>query len=148
MINNNESRRYLDVTPEAGRDFVMRKIPGEIVMLNLLRFRETADYSATPDLAPPTPISGAEAFQRYIDHTLPFLRETGGDILFLGKGGKFLIGPDWERWDMVALIRQQSVDSFLSFASHKGYLRGLGHRTAALEDSRLFPLKEMGKPVE
>ena len=112
-------------------------------MLNLLRFRETADYSATPDLRPQTPISGADAFQRYIDHTLPFLRETGGDILFLGKGGKFLIGPEIERWDMVALIRQQSVDSFLSFASNEGYLKGIGHRTAALEDSRLLPLEEL-----
>jgi len=40
-------------------------------MLNLLRFREVADYRATPALAPPAPISGADAFQRYIDHTLP-----------------------------------------------------------------------------
>jgi hypothetical protein len=143
MVNNNEKNRYLDVTQEAGRDFVMRKIPGEIVMLNLLRFRETADYSATPDLTPPTPISGADAFQRYIDHTLPYLRETGGDILFIGKGGKFLIGPDSERWDMAALICQHSVDSFLSFASHEGYLKGIGHRTAALEDSRLLPLEKL-----
>ncbi len=143
MTNKNGTKPYLDVTQEAGRDFVMRRILGEIVMLNLLRFRETADYSATPDLRPPTPISGADAFRRYIDHTLPFLRETGGDILFLGKGGKFLIGPETERWDMVALIRQQSVDSFLSFASNEGYLKGLGHRTAALEDSRLLPLEEL-----
>jgi hypothetical protein len=143
MTNRNETKPYLDVTQQAGRDFVMRKISGEIVMLNLLRFREIADYSATPDLCPPTPISGENAFQRYIDHTLPILRETGGDIVFLGKGGQFLIGgPESERWDMVALIRQQSVNSFLSFASHEGYLKGLGHRTAALEDSRLLPLVE------
>lgn len=134
---------YLDVTQEAGRDFVLRGIPGEIVMLNLLRFREIADYSATPDLRPQTPISGMDAFQRYIDHTLPFLREAGGDILFLGKGGKFLIGPETERWDLAALIRQRSVDSFLSFASNKDYLKGIGHRTAALEDSRLLPLVEV-----
>ena len=143
MTNKNEIKSYIDVTQEAGRDFVMRKIPGEIVMLNLLRFRETADYSATPDLCPQTPISGVDAFQHYIDHTLPFLRETGGDIVFLGKGGKFLIGPETERWDMAMLIRQQSVNSFLSFASHEGYLKGIGHRTAALEDSRLLPLEEL-----
>ena len=71
---------YLDATQESGRDFVMRRMQGEIVMLNLLRFREVADYAATPELAPSNPISGAEAFQRYIDHTLPYLRETGGDL--------------------------------------------------------------------
>lgn len=140
MTRKDETRSYIDVTQEAGRDFVMRKIPGEIVMLNLLRFREIADYSTSPELRPRTPISGEAAFQRYIDHTLPFLRKTGGEIVFLGRGGKFLIGPESERWDMVMLIRQQSVNAFLSFASHEGYLKGIGHRTAALEDSRLLPL--------
>lgn len=92
MTNKGEPSVYLDVTQEAGRAFVMRRIQGEVVMLNLLRFRATADYSATPELAPREPISGEEAFRRYMDHTLPHLRETGGDIVFLGKGGPFLIG--------------------------------------------------------
>ena len=135
--------RYLDVTQEAGRAFVMRRIAGSVVMLNLLRFRETADYSASPALAPAEPISGAEAFRRYIEHTLPYLRETGGELLFLGSGGPFLIGPDDERWDMAMLVKQASVESFLAFSAHEGYLAGLGHRTAALEDSRLLPLSEM-----
>ncbi|HWZ60180.1 MAG TPA: hypothetical protein VNW46_14480 [Gemmatimonadaceae bacterium] len=137
-----ETVRYLEPTQDSGRAFVTRQIAGPVVMLNLLRFRETADYSATPHLAPPHPISGADAFQRYIDHTLPYLRETGGDVVFLGTGGRFLIGPESERWDMMMLVRQQSVASFLSFASHDAYLAGLGHRTAALEDSRLLPLVE------
>jgi hypothetical protein len=57
-------------------------------MLNLLRFRDIADYSETPELMPSESISGAEAYQKYIDHTLPFLKESGGDSVFLGKGGK------------------------------------------------------------
>jgi hypothetical protein len=135
--------RYLEPTQESGRAFVMRKMTGSIVMLNLLRFRETADYAASPELAPSTPISGAAAFERYIEHTLPYLRESGGDLLFLGSGGQFLIGPPDERWDLAMLVRQQSVESFLAFASHEAYLAGIGHRTAALEDSRLLPLSEV-----
>ena len=131
---------YLDPTQESGRDFIMRGIKGPVTMLNMLRFRAVADYSASPDLAPETPISGAQAFQRYIEHTMPFLKETGGELVFLGEGGKFLIGPQDEHWDMVMLVRQTSVESFLSFANHQPYLVGLGHRTAALEDSRLLPL--------
>ncbi|MFZ0008696.1 MAG: hypothetical protein WAK94_10690 [Steroidobacteraceae bacterium] len=142
MTSEDQGTRYLEPTQDSGRAFMMRKIIGEVVMLNLLRFRDIADYSATPQLAPALPISGAEAFQRYIDHTLPFLRESGGDLLFLGQGGDLLIGPQNERWDLVMLIRQQSVESFLAFASHRPYLAGIGHRTAALEDSRLLPLTE------
>lgn len=137
---------YLDPTEDAGRLFVRRAFPGPLVMLNLLRFRETADYLNSPDLAPGTPISGADAFDRYIRHTLPFLRESGGDLLFLGAGGPFLIGPAAEIWDMAMLVRQASVAAFLAFASHEGYRAGLGHRTAALADSRLLPLSETPLP--
>lgn len=131
---------YLEPTWEAGRAFMARQLQDSVVMLNLLRFRTVADYSAAPDLAPPKAVSGAEAFQRYIEHTLPYLRESGGEVLFLGHGGDFLIGPPNERWDMAMLVRQQSVASFMAFASHEAYLAGIGHRTAALEDSRLLPL--------
>jgi hypothetical protein len=133
----------LEPTQEAGRAFWQRGITGPVVMLNLLRFREIADYSADPALAPATPISGAAAFDRYIAHTLPYLRESGGEILFLGAGGRFLIGPAEERWDQAMLVRQSSVQSFMAFADNAGYRAGLGHRTAALEDSRLLPLAEL-----
>jgi uncharacterized protein (DUF1330 family) len=133
---------YLDVTEEAGRAFFTRRITGPVVMLNLLRFRAQADYLATPHLAPPEPIDGATAYKRYIEHTLPFLRKSGGDVTFLGRGGPFLIGPPDERWDAALLVRQRSVADFMAFASDKEYLAGVGHRTAALEDSRLLPLVE------
>jgi hypothetical protein len=111
-------------------------------MLNLLRFRDVADYSATPALAPQVPISGEQAYRLYIEHTLPFLKASGGELLFYGRGGDLLIGPTSERWDAAMLVRQPTVASFLAFASNQGYLSGIGHRTAALEDSRLLPLVE------
>lgn len=111
-------------------------------MLNLLKFREIADYSKSPGLAPPKSISGREAFQLYYDHTLPHLQESGGEVLFIGDGGGFLIGPESERWDLVMLVRQSSLQSFFQFASNEAYLAGLGHRIAALEDSRLLPIIE------
>ncbi|MBK8347038.1 MAG: DUF1330 domain-containing protein [Saprospiraceae bacterium] len=134
--------KYLMPTQEAGRNFVMRQIQGSVIMLNLLRFRKIADYSATPDLNPNEPISGEQAYKLYIEHTIPFLTISGGEILFMGKGGNFLIGPTDEYWDAVLLIRQKSVKSFLSFESDQDYMKGIGHRTAALEDSRLLPLVE------
>jgi hypothetical protein len=45
------------------------------------------------------------------------------------------------------LVRQSSMQSFLAFAQDAGYLAGLGHRTAALADSRLLPLVEMPVPA-
>ncbi len=134
------TRTYLEPTQESGRDFFTRGITGSVVMLNLLRFRPVADYSANPSLAPAAPISGEAAYQLYMEHTLPFLEASGGEVLFYGKGGPFLIGPRDERWDAAMLVRQSSVEAFLAFASNQAYLSGIGHRLAALEDSRLLPL--------
>jgi hypothetical protein len=134
---------YLMPTQEAGRDFVMRKIKGHVIMLNLLRFRKIADYSTSPELMPDEPISGKEAYQLYIDHTLPFLKSSGGEILLMGEGGNYLIGPTNESWDLMLLIKQNSVESFLAFESNQEYMKGIGHRTAALEDSRLLPINEI-----
>ncbi len=132
---------YLEVSEAAGRSFVLRGITGPVVMLNLLRFRDVADYSAAPDLAPDHPITGAEAYQRYTDETAPFLAASGGKVLFAGTGGPWLIGPGDETWDYALLVEQASVDSFLAYAQNPDYLRILGHRTAALRDSRLLPLE-------
>lgn len=132
---------YLEPTQEAGRAFFMRGITGRVVMLNLLRYRTVADYSAAPQLAPAQPISGEAAYRLYMNHTLPFLKQSGGNVLFFGKGGPFLVGPDNERWDAALLVEQSSPAAFLAFASNTDYLAGIGHRTAALEDSRLLPLE-------
>lgn len=133
---------FLEPTQESGRAFFMREIIGSVVMLNLLRFRATADYSASPELAPMAPITGEAAYRLYMNHTLPHLNASGGKLLFLGHGGSFLIGPAEERWDAAMLVQQQSAAAFMAFASNREYLLGMGHRTAALEDSRLLPLQE------
>ena len=139
---------FLEATDESAVEFFSRGISGPVTMLNLLCFRDVADYSGNPALKPESEISGREAFQKYIDHTLPFLNDTGGDIRFLGEGGKFFVGPQDENWDLVMLIQQNSMADFIDFATNEDYLSGIGHRTAALIDSRLLPLLELpGKNI-
>lgn len=137
---------YLDPTDEGVHRLFARGITGPFTMLNLLRFRDRADYAGFPELAPPAPISGREAYDLYIRHTLPFLTATGGSVQFLGDGGHNFVGPSDERWDAVMLIRQASVADFIAFATNDAYLAGAGHRTAALEDSRLVPVVERALP--
>ena len=137
---------YLEPTNENAVLLFQRGITGPVTMLNLLRFREEADYSAFPDLAPGAPISGREAYDRYVEHTEPFLAALGGELRFLGSGGHYLIGPLDERWDVAMLVRHQSVEAFLGMAQNQEYLAGLGHRVAALEDSRLLPIVEQDQP--
>ncbi|GHE04329.1 hypothetical protein U879_00485 [Defluviimonas sp. 20V17] len=46
-----------------------------MVMLNLLSFRDIADYRSNPGLAPPAPISGAKAYDLHAVATLPMLED-------------------------------------------------------------------------
>ena len=134
---------YLDPTDRTVISLMQRGIQGEVVMLNLIKLRATADYSGFPELAPDSPISGRDAYQLYVDHTRPYLAASGGELLYLGEGGDYLIGPDGEGWDLAMLVRQKSVDAFLAYAQNPEYMSGNGHRSAAVADSRILPLASL-----
>jgi uncharacterized protein (DUF1330 family) len=133
---------YLEPTRKTGRLLFERRTEGPITMLNLLRFRDTADYTAPPELAPEIGITGREAYDPYMEHTLSFLEAAGGKVSLIGHGGPNLIGPPEERWDLVLLVKHASLEAFMGMANDAGYLAGLGHRTASLADSRPLPIIE------
>lgn len=136
----NSATSYLEVTPEQGARFFGRAQGGPVVMLNLLRFRERADYSHAPDHEPEIGTTGRAAYEHYSAAIEPMLRAGGGEVLFSGTADGFLIGPMEERWDHVMLVRQASAELFLAFASDPEAQRAGIHRTAALLDSRLLPI--------
>ncbi len=70
-------RQQRRAAQEAGRMFVQRGFAGRVVMLNLLKFKDVADCSGHPELAPAMPIGGAQVVDRYVQHTLPSVRESG-----------------------------------------------------------------------
>ena len=88
-------------------------------------------------------LTSAGAFASELDLQLPSLDPGQRQLLFYGLGGQFLIGPGSEQWDAAMLVEQSSPAAFIAFASNPEYLAGIGHRTAALEDSRLLPLEEV-----
>lgn len=117
-----------------------RGLTGPVVMLNLLKFRETADYAHAPHLAPPAPIPGRDAYALYEAGIAPLLAASGGAVLFSGTGGEWFIGPAGAGWDRVLLVRQASLEAFFAFAQDPAAVESGHHRTAALTDSRLLPL--------
>ncbi|ANW95802.1 hypothetical protein AXE80_05690 [Wenyingzhuangia fucanilytica] len=136
--------KYLEATTNSGKQFYQNfKDRGEIVMLNLLKFKEIADYTDLKHLRPKQEISGEEAYQLYLDTTKSQFLKAGSEIVYYGKGKDFLIGPETEKWDAILLVKHQSVLKFMEFAQSEDYLKNAGHRTAALEDSRLLPSSEI-----
>ena len=142
-----EPQSYLDVSESGAVALLQRNLDGPVAMLNLLNLREVADYSAHPHLDPGHPVSGRAAYEAYIAHTLPYLERSGGHLAFLGEGGAWLIGPQGEGWDLAMLVVQDSTDAFMAFAGDEDYLAGIGHREAAVVDSRILPLNPLATPA-
>lgn len=132
---------HIDPTSESLAAFLGRGIEGSVVMLNLLRFRESADYSSSPELAPDNPISGKDAYDAYMAAVTPLVAEVGGELLFMGSAAGFLIGPSDESWDLALIVSYPAVMNFAQMATSDAYKAIAGHRTAALADSRLLPME-------
>ncbi len=134
------TKSYIEPTEAAAKKLFSPNHKGPVVMVNLLRYRDVADYSEAPELAPEKTISGLEAYKKYMQEAGRFLVDVGGEVLFAGKALDFFVGPEDEHWDHALLVKYNSLEEFKAFASHPGYLKIVGHRTAALADSRLLPL--------
>lgn len=140
QIKHKALKTYIHTTQESGKKFYIDfHQKGKIVMLNLLKFKEKADYTDLDHLKPESEISGSEAYKLYMTATKPILEKAGGRVLYYGQSGNFLIGPEAEAWDVILLVEHESVAKFMEFAKNEEYLKTMGHRTAALEDSRLLP---------
>jgi len=112
-----------------------------IVMINLLRYRNRAEY---PQGSDETPCSGEEAYQRYGARVVPMVGEVGGKILWRGSVKHVVIGPAGEEWDEALLVHYPSRRAFLTMVSRPDYLRAAVHRSAALADSRLIATATVG----
>ena len=110
-----------------------------IVMLNLLKFREMADYPADSEHAP---CSGREAYARYSAHATKAVGNTGGGVVWAGSALSHPIAPPDEQWDEVLLISYPSVQAFLGMVMDPEYQKQSIHRTAALEDARLVCMRQ------
>ncbi len=105
-----------------------------IVMVNILRFKEHADYG---DGSMST-ITGQQAYSRYSKKVLPLLWEVGGQILWRGDVRTSLIAPADEAWDEVLLVHYPNRQAFIDMISSAAYQEAMPHRTAAIADSRLI----------
>ncbi len=108
---------------------------GPVVMINLLRYREQAEY---PEGAPFPPCTGREAYARYSEVALQKVSEAGGRPIWLGQVQLNVIAPDAEVWDDAVLVEYPSRRSFLEMVAKPDYQASSVHRTAALADSRLI----------
>ena len=108
-----------------------------IEMLNLVRFREHANYPPNHAGASEN-VSGAEAYGRYSKESAPIFARVGGSLVWSAIPEVVLIGPSDERWDTAFVARYPTATAFLEMVTDAEYRRAVVHRQAAVATSRLI----------
>ncbi|MGI9476276.1 MAG: DUF1330 domain-containing protein [Hyphomicrobiaceae bacterium] len=125
---------HIDPTKETFASFRANDRPGPIQMLNLVCFRDKANYPDGRDA------SGAEAYAAYGRDSYPVFSKLGGRIVWRGSFELMLIGPAKEKWDERFIADYPSVSAFVEMIRDPVYREAVKHRQAAVLDSRLVRL--------
>lgn len=134
--------RTVAITPAAIAELAQALPPGEpVTMLNLLRFRETAEYEGE-DLPP---CSGREAYyKRYAPVATGMVMARGGKVIWAGRAGAHTVCPPDERWDDILIVEYPDGAVVAAMFGDPAYQAVVPHRTAALADSRLIAMRAGG----
>lgn len=97
---------------------------GQVVMLNLLRFREDG---------------GRQRYAEYARALSDLLPRFGGEVVYAGDGGTALVAEPGQAWDAVLCVRYPSRKAFSQMVADPEYQRVTHLRTEALEEAVLQP---------
>ncbi len=101
---------------------------GPIYMLNLLKFKEKAEYPDGRD----TDLTGAEAYAIYAEEVVGHLANVGGGPMFAAQVERLMLGEVEELWDSAAIAMYPSRKAMMEMMSSPDYQASAIHRTAGL----------------
>ncbi len=118
------------VTPNQTQmnEFLEGDIDSPISMVNLLKFKEKAEYEDGRD----TEMSGREAYQIYTIEVQEHLKKVGAEIVFGGVVSRLMLGEVEDLWDGVAIARYPSRKAMLEMMMSSEYQESEKHRSAGL----------------
>ena len=101
---------------------------GPIVMVNLLKFKDRAEYPDGSD----SDLSGRDAYMRYAAVATKLVEEYGGRILFAGDVTFLLLGQVERLWDEVSLAEYPNRKSLMDMTTSDAWRAVAHHREAGL----------------
>jgi len=115
-------------TPESAEEFFTSKEDGAFVMVNLLKFKDKAEYPDGSD----ADLSGIEAYARYGAAVVKCIADVGAKSVYSGSVTGLMLGEVEKNWDMVALVEYPSLEAFRNMIMSPEYQKISIHRTAGL----------------
>ena len=119
--------------------FMEGDVETPIAMVNLLKFKEKAEYEDGRD----TNLSGVEAYAVYAEKVKECLKKVGGEIVFSGEVSRLMLGEVDDLWDSVAIARYPSRKAMLAMIMDPHYQEIEKHRSAALEGQLNIETKDL-----
>lgn len=114
-----------------------------VLMLNLLRFHDIAQYELNDPHRPSLPITGRDAFASYSAAAMEVFIKYGGKQVWIGQALTTLIGPASDKWSVAFLAYYPSVVKFIEMVKSPEYQSATRHRTAAVADARLIVCEQL-----
>ncbi len=102
--------------------------PGPIYMVNLLKFKEKAEYADGRE----TRLTGAEAYKLYSEAVSNLLQEFGGYGAFFADVERLMLGEVEELWDQVGIAVYPSRAAMLEMIQSPTMKDISQHREAGL----------------
>ncbi|XOV88057.1 MAG: DUF1330 domain-containing protein [Pseudomonadota bacterium] len=104
------------------------KGPEPIYMVNLLKFREKAEYADGRQ----TSLTGREAYDIYAAEVSELLQEFGGAAIFAAEVERLMLGEVEELWDEVAIAMYPSRQAMMQMMMSPKMQEIGVHRAAGL----------------
>ena len=123
-----EVHNRLEPTEEQIQGFFDSNAKGPICMVNLLKFRDRAEYADGRK----TELTGFEAYTLYSNGVVHCLKEVGGYLGFNGPVQRLMLGEVEDMWDLVALAVYPSRQAMLEMIQLPAYQEVHVHREAGL----------------
>lgn len=128
---------YLNPTREAFDFFKSLPRDTPINMLNLLRYRDLAEYPEDHPSAA-NGWTGREAYAEYGRTSGPIFSLVGGTIIWRGIWEAMVTGPGDKLWEDAFVAAYPNAGAFLEMITDPEYQKAVVHRSAAILDSRLM----------
>ena len=121
-------------TPEQFQTLFEKTPPGPLIMLNLLKFKDKAEYADGRE----TDMSGMEAYAMYGSFMKKRLEADGGRFIFSANTQTLVIGHGDLEWDAVGIVEYAGLESFKEIVFSLEYKEMSLHREAGLEHQLLI----------
>ena len=133
-----EYKNSVHPSKEQMEGFLEGDTEAPIAMINLLKFKEKAEYEDGRD----TDLTGEQAYAIYDKEVVEHLKKVGGKISFGGSINRLMLGEVEELWDTTFIAKYPSKKAMLKMINDPDYLESNKHRVAGLAGQLNIEVKE------